>query len=289
MAKPDDVFQVPESAVHNVTGFMNHWDGFVEHYVVPLAWKAAGAFALWFIGGIVIRVLMRALRVAMNRNNVDATLVNYVASALQIALRVLLVLAILSVFGVETTSFAAFVAAAGIAIGAAWAGLLSNLAAGIFIIVLRPYKVGDSITAGGVTGTVQEIGIFTTTMLTADMVQVSVGNTKIFSDNIQNFSVHNIRRVDLIVQMPLAIPFEQAVNLFLPAIKAIPEVLTAPPPEFLIDRINDSGYVLAVRPYTTTADYGKVLPEANHAILRVLQTSTLPPAGPTHFYVERKA
>ena len=118
----------------------------------------------------------------MTRHKVEPTLVRYVVSTVKVVLRVVLVIAILSVFGIETTSFAALLAVADIAIGAAWAGLLANFAAGIFLILLRPFKVGDFIAAAGVTGTVREIGLFTTVIDQPDNVRTTVGNNKPFGD-----------------------------------------------------------------------------------------------------------
>jgi small conductance mechanosensitive channel len=112
-----------------------------------------------------------------------------------------LVVAILGYFGVQTTTFAALIAAAGLAIGTAWAGLLANFAAGAFLLVLRPFKVGDFISAAGVMGTVHEIGLFVTTMDSPDNVRTFVGNNKIFSDTIQNYSANAYRRVDLTAQI----------------------------------------------------------------------------------------
>ena len=129
------------------------------------------------------------------------TLIRYLISFLTIALNIVLVVAILGYFGLETTSFAALLAGAGLAIGAAWAGLLSNFAAGAFLLMFRPFKVGDYILAGGVEGTVHEIGLFTTTIHTPDNVVTIVGNTKIFGDNIKNYSANPYRRVELVAQL----------------------------------------------------------------------------------------
>src|SRR4029453_5172334 len=123
----------------------------------------------------------------LERQKVDATVTRYVASILGVALNIILVVAILGYFGVETTSFAALVAGLGIAVGAAWGGLLSNFAAGGFILVLRPFKVSDYVVAGEVEGTVQMIGLFNTTIDTPDNVQPFVGNAKIMGGTIKNF------------------------------------------------------------------------------------------------------
>ena len=115
-------------------------------------------------------------------------------------LDIILVVAILGFFGVQTTTFAAVLAAAGIAIGMAWSGLLANFAAGVFLVIFRPFKTGDFVSAGGVTGTIHEIGLFVTTIDAPDNVRNIVGNNKIFGDNIQNYSTNPYRRVELVAQ-----------------------------------------------------------------------------------------
>src|SRR6201988_5018277 len=169
--------------------------------VVNIGLKIGGAIIVWVIGRWLISLSMRLLTAALTRQHVEATLIRYLISFLTIALNIVLVVAILGYFGFETTSFAALIAAVGIAIGAAWAGLLSNFAAGAFLLMFRPFKVGDYILAGGVEGTVVEIGLFTTTINTPDNVMTIVGNGKVFSDNIKNYSANPYRRVDLLAQL----------------------------------------------------------------------------------------
>jgi small conductance mechanosensitive channel len=117
--------------------------------LVAVAWKVVGALALWLIGRGLIAFTLRLLGRALSRQNFDATLARYMQTGLSVVLNVALVVAILGFFGVETTTFAALVAAGGVAIGVAWGGLLANFAAGAFLVFLRPFKVGDSVTAGG--------------------------------------------------------------------------------------------------------------------------------------------
>src|SRR4029453_4265737 len=162
--------------------------------VVGVGLKVLGAIAVWIIGRWLIGLAMRLLTAGLTRQHVDATLIRYLISFLTIALNVILVVAILGYFGLETTSFAALLAGVGLAVGAAWAGLLSNFAAGAFLLMFRPFKVGDYILAGGVEGTVHEIGLFTTPIHTPDNVVTIVGNTKIFADNIKNYSTNPYRR-----------------------------------------------------------------------------------------------
>ena len=228
--------------------------------------KILGAIAVWIVGRWLIGLATRLLTRALDRQRVDPTLQRYIANIVGVALTIVLVVAILGYFGVETTSFAALIAAMGIAIGAAWAGLLANFAAGAFLVVLRPFKVGDYVKAGGTEGTVREIGLFATTILTPDNVTTFVGNNKIFSDTIQNFSASDYRRVDRLAQLAHGVDARDAIARLREALKRIPNVAPAPAPDVEIVDFNERGPVLAVRPYTHTDHYWQVYFDTNKAI-----------------------
>src|SRR5262245_60732293 len=138
--------------------------------LMAVGWKVAGAVVLWLVGRWLVGFALRLVGQAFAKQRVDVTLTRYTQTALGILLNVALIVAILGFFGVETTTFAALLAAGGVAIGVAWGGLLANFAAGAFLVFLRPFKVGDFVTAGGVTGTVEAIGLFGTTINTSDNV-----------------------------------------------------------------------------------------------------------------------
>ncbi|MBD2384069.1 mechanosensitive ion channel family protein [Cylindrospermum sp. FACHB-282] len=228
--------------------------------------KIVGAILLWFIGQQLIDFAIKLVRRAFRSQHLDATLINYLVNIISITLRIVLIVALLGFFGVETTSFAALLAAAGIAIGAAWSGLLANFAAGAFLIVFRPFKVGDFITAGGITGTVTEIGLFTTSINTPDNVLTIIANNKIFADNIQNFSANPYRRVDLQAQLHHDVEHNQAIALLKEKISQIPHVLSNPAPDVEILTFNLAGPVLAVRPYCSNDYYWQVFFDTNKAI-----------------------
>ena len=228
--------------------------------------KVAGAVALFVIGRWLIRLAVRVMTTALDRQRIDPTLQRYIANIVNVALNIVLVVAILGYFGVETTSFAALVAAMGIAIGAAWGGLLANFAAGAFLIVLRPFKVGDYVKAGGSEGTVKEIGLFATTIVTGDNVTTFVGNNKIFSDTIQNFSANPYRRVDRLAQLAHGVDVHDAIRRLKESLVAIPNIAREPPPDVEIVDFNERGAVLAVRPYTHTDHYWQVYFDTNRAI-----------------------
>ena len=175
----------------------------------------AAAIAFWVIGRWLIGKVVSLMQAAMSRNNVDPTLTKYLGSIVAISLNIALVLGILGYFGIQTTSFAAMLAGAGVAIGAAWSGMLGNFAAGAFMLVLRPFKVGDFVQVGGITGTIHELGLFGTTLITPDNVMTIVGNGKVFGDTIQNFSALPVRRVDRSAQLAGSVDPLEAIARFL--------------------------------------------------------------------------
>ncbi len=178
--------------------------------------KILGAIAIWIIGRWLIGVALRMIGSALRKQKIDPTLIRYIHSTVAAVLNIVLVIAILGFFGVETTSFAALIAAAGVAIGMAWSGLLSNFAGGVFLVILQPFKVGDFVTVVGVTGTVEEVGLFATTLNTPDNVKTILGNGKIFGDTIQNYSANPYRRVELLAQLAHGVDPQSAVTLLKP-------------------------------------------------------------------------
>ncbi|HEU0121524.1 MAG TPA: mechanosensitive ion channel family protein [Bryobacteraceae bacterium] len=228
--------------------------------------KVIGAIALWIIGRWLIGVATTVLGRALRRQQIEETLIQWLVASVGVALNIALVVAILGYFGVETTTFAALIAAAGVAIGAAWAGLLANFAAGVFLVILRPFKVGDFVSVGGVTGTVSEIGLFATTIQTPENVSTFVGNNKIFTDTIQNFSTNSFRRVDRTAQLHGAVDANAAIGLLKEKLLTIPNVAATPGPEVEILDFNLMGPVLAVRTYTHTNHYWQVYFDMNRLI-----------------------
>ncbi|MDX2167192.1 MAG: mechanosensitive ion channel family protein [Deltaproteobacteria bacterium] len=228
--------------------------------------KIIGAVVLWIIGRWLIRTATSLIDKALERQSVDTTVARYIASSIAVLLTIALVIALLGFFGVETTTFAALLAAGGVAIGVAWSGMLANFAAGVFMVILRPFKVGDFISAGGVTGTVTALDLFATTINTPDNVKTIVGNNKIFADNIQNFSANAYRRVDLTAQLAHGVDALAAMALLKPRLAAIANVLPTPAPDVEILEFTAAGPVLAVRPYCNNANYWQVYFDANKTI-----------------------
>lgn len=218
--------------------------------VLDIGGKILGAIALWIVGRVIIGAVRRLVRRATEVRKVDATLIRYLDSVLGVMLQILLIVAILGVFGIQTTTFAGLLAAAGVAIGMAWSGLLSNFAAGVFLILFSPFKVGDRISAAGIVGCVHELGLFVTSVDTDDGIRTYVANSKLFSDNIVNFSANPYRRVDMGAQLAHGVnPVEAAARLKA-RLAQIPNVLKDPAPMVEIDKFNMAGTVLLVRTYT---------------------------------------
>ncbi|MGC1378283.1 MAG: mechanosensitive ion channel family protein [Anaerolineales bacterium] len=241
----------------------------IQSIVLPLGLKLLGAVAAWIIGSWLISFMVDYLGKAQLARKTDPTLVKYFEGGLKVGLRILLVVAIFGILGIETTSFAALLAAAGVAIGMAWSGLLANFAAGVFLVFLRPFKVGDTITAGGVSGAVKEIGLFVSTIDTGDNVRVFVGNNAIFADKIQNFSANPYRRVELSAQFAHDADLNDAMQRLRAKVEAIPNVMKTPAPDIEILTFSEYGTVLAVRPYCHNDNYWQVYFDTNKAIAAV--------------------
>lgn len=255
---------------------MLNWWNSTTPILTTVIFKIIGAIVIYLIGrwliGISTRLLLRILAV----RSFDATLTRYVVNILGVSLNIILIVAILGYLGVETTSFAALLAGVGLAVGAAWSGLLANFAAGAFLIIFRPYKVGDYVSAAGVEGTVVEIGLFNTTLLTADSVTTIVGNAKVSGENIKNFSTHSFRRVDRTAQLAFGVDPLDAMARLKPALASIPNVLADPSSDVEILDFNAMGTLLAVRLYCHTDHYWQVYFDTNRLIAATFGTAGYP-------------
>jgi small conductance mechanosensitive channel len=265
------------------TDVVTLWDR-AAPVLTAAALKVGAALLLYMVGRWLISFAVSMLSRVLTARNFDATLQRYIANILSVVLNILLVVAILGYFGLQTTSFAALLAGVGLAVGAAWSGLLGNFAAGAFLIIFRPYKVGDYVVAGGVEGTVVEIGMFNTVITSPDNVTTVVGNGKISNDIIKNFSHNSHRRVDRIAQLAFGVDPLDAIARLQPAIAAIPNVLAEPAPTIEILDFNELGTQLAVRPHCHTDHYWQVWFDTNKAIAATFAAAGFPPP----FNVERE-
>ena len=241
--------------------------------IIALGIAVLEALALWIVGRWLIGFAINLIGRGMAKQKIDPTLIRYMQNAVAAILNIVLVIAILGFFGVQTTSLAALIAAAGVAIGLAWSGLLANFAAGVFLVILQPFKVGDFVTAGGIMGTVHEVGLFVTYIDTLDNVRHIVGNGKIFGDVIQNYSTNAYRRVDLTAQLAHGVDVHVAMAALKKALAGIPNVMTNPAPDVEILTFTLAGPVLAVRPYCNNKDYWQVYFDTNRLIKETFTTA----------------
>jgi len=250
--------------------------------LMAAAWKIAGAFVLWLAGRWLISFATRTLGRALARQEFDLTLSRYLQTGLSVILNIALIVALLGFFGVETTTFAALLAAGGVAIGVAWGGLLSNFAAGAFLVFLRPFKVGDIVTAAGVTGSVEAIGLFGTTINTPDNVLTIVGNGAVFSGTIQNYSANPYRRVDLTATISSTVDHHQAIRLLKDRLARVPNVLSSPAPDVDILQFTPAGPQLCVRPYCSNQHYWQVYFDTNRLIRESFGEAGFPAPMPAY-------
>lgn len=266
--------------------FVKIWEQ-IQPIIIQYSLRVIGAIIVWVVGRWVISLIVKLLRRALMAREVDPTLQKYLGSIVGVSLNVLLAIAILAQFGIETTSFAALIAAAGLAIGTAWGGLLANFAAGAFLLVLRPFRVGDIIGAAGTVGVVEEIGLFATTLMTPDGIRTFVGNNKLFGDNIQNYTDTPYRRMERTMQLANGVDVDDAIERLGKAVAAIPGVLAQPAPLIGVSDYTLSGPVLSIRPYCKPADALAVQASINEVVRRVSKEAGYP--APEVAYVVRQA
>jgi small conductance mechanosensitive channel len=245
----------------------------VNTILIGFLLKLIGGVALWFVGTWIIKIALKLVRRALAGSNLDTTVRSYLISVIALVLRVVLIVAILGFFGIQTASFAALLAGAGVAIGAAWSGLLSNFAAGVFLQLFRPFAVGQSISAAGVSGTVEEIGMFVTTIESRDNVRHIVPNSKLLGDTILNYSILPYRRVDLVAQLDNSTDVIAIISLLKDALRAIPNQFEGKSPDVEILEFNESGPRLTVRLYSHNRHYSQIYFDTNRVILDVLKRS----------------
>lgn len=208
---------------------------------------------LWLVGKVV-----KLAGNGMQKADVDETLIPFLSSLVSWSLKILLFISIASMLGVATTSFIAVLGAAGLAIGLALQGSLANFAGGVLVLIFKPYKVGDLISAQGFTGTVKEVQIFNTILLTPQNERVIIPNSKMSNDSLINHTIEGKRRIDLVVGISYESDIDKAKAALLEAMKNDPKVLTEPAPYVGVAELADSSVNLAVRPWCNNADYWDV-------------------------------
>jgi len=232
--------------------------------------KFVAAVAVFIIGRWIAKILTRIVRRLMERSKVDPTLVKFTGSVTYIALMAFVIVAALAQLGLQTTSFIAVLGAAGLAIGLALQGSLSNFAAGFLMILFRPFKVGDFIEGAGTAGTVEEIQIFTTQILTPDNKTVIIPNAKLTGDNITNWTVKGTRRVDLVFGIGYGEDIDKARQIMADVIAKDSRILKDPAPTIAVYELADSSVNFVVRPWSKAGDYWDVYFDITENIKKAL-------------------
>ncbi|NQY28689.1 MAG: mechanosensitive ion channel [Flavobacteriaceae bacterium] len=220
--------------------------------------KIIGALLIWIIGSWVIKKSLKQTSKVMDKRGYEKSLQKFLINLLSWTFKIVLIITILGVLGIETTSFAAILAAAGLAIGLALQGSLANFAGGVLIMIFKPFKIGDLIEAQGELGVVKEIEIFTTKINTPENKEVIIPNGTLSNGNITNYSTEGILRVNLTIGVGYDEDIKEAKAVLLKVLTDNPQVLSDPAPTVNVSELADSSVNFAVRPWATTADYWSV-------------------------------
>jgi small conductance mechanosensitive channel len=217
--------------------------------------KALGAITVLVVGIWVARRLRGMLRAYLSATRIDPTLVPFISSLVYWGMVAFVIIAVLGVFGVPTAQFVAVLGAAGLAVGLALQGTLSNFAAGVMLLIFRPFSVSHWVEIGGTSGSVQEIGVFSTVLHTGDNIRVVVPNAQVFGQTIRNFSANPTRRIDLVIGVSYSDDLQVAQETLERVVAADERVLAEPAPKIAVHQLGDSSVDFIVRPWCATSDY----------------------------------
>jgi small conductance mechanosensitive channel len=231
----------------------------LQEWIALYGLKVVAAIAILVIGTFAAKIIRSILRRILQKSKVDETLVSFITSLSYVALMAFIIIAAVQKLGVQTTSFVAVLGAAGLAIGLALQGSLSNFAAGVLMIIFKPFKIGDFIEAGGTAGTVEEIGIFTTELKTPDNKKVIIPNAKITSDNIVNYTVKGTRRMDLVAGVGYSSDLDKVRKVLEEILAEEERFLKDPAPKIGVLELADSSVNFVFRPWVKTDDYWDTL------------------------------
>lgn len=250
---------------------INNYDKYVDivvQYGSMYGVKLIFAIIVFLIGKRVARVLTNLAVKAMKKSNVDNELTGFLESLIYWGLFAIVVIAALGQLGIQTASFIAILGAAGLAVGLALQGSLSNFAAGVLILILRPFNVGNYVEMAGTAGTVTRINIFTTELLTGDNKQIIIPNSRVLDSNIVNFSSTGTRRVDMIFGIGYGDDIDKAKGILRSIIDDDKRILTNKDTRIAVSELGESSVNFVVRPWVNSADYWEVLFDINAEVKR---------------------
>ena len=224
-------------------------------FITTYGIKVIGAIIILILGRIAAGIGRKVVKKVLEKTKTDPAVVSFVGSMIYFLILIFAVLAALAKFGIQTASFVAILGAAAFAIGFALQGSLANFAAGVLILVLRPFKVGDYIDGAGVGGTVKDIQLFTTVLATPDNIKIMVPNGKLFGDTIKNFSGFDTRRIDFVIGIGYTSDIQKAYDVLMSLIKEDTRILSDPPTNIAVSELADSSVNFVVRPWVKRSDY----------------------------------
>jgi small conductance mechanosensitive channel len=238
----------------------------METYIISWGINIVTAIVIYIIGKIIVGVLINVFGKVMARSKYDEMLIDFVKAILRVILMLFVIVASLNQLGADTTSLVAILGAAGLAIGLSLQGSLQNFAAGVMLLVLRPFKAGDFVDAGGDSGVIKSISIFTTVMTTPDNKEIIIPNGAIYGGNITNYSAKETRRVDMVVGIGYDSDLKKAKEILNEMVAADDRVLKDPAPTVAVAELADSSVNFVVRPWVATDDYWGVKFDFTEAI-----------------------
>jgi small conductance mechanosensitive channel len=230
-------------------------EAILNTYLIPWGTKIVLALLVFIVGRWIAKLLTKGLQKLMTKSKVDEMLVSFLGNIAYTALLAVVVLAALEQLGVNTTSALAILGAAGLAVGLALKDSLSSFAAGVMLIIFRPFQLGDFVEAGGESGVVEEIRIFHTVLRTGDNREITMPNAQIYSGTIINYSARDTRRIDLVIGIGYGDDIKMASDLLMQVLEADNTVLKDPAPAVMLLELGASSVDFAVRPWVKTADY----------------------------------
>ncbi|HJD94192.1 MAG TPA: mechanosensitive ion channel [Bacteroides togonis] len=236
------------------------------NYGIELGKSLLAALVIYIVGRFIIKYILRFITSLMVKRKVEVSVQTFLRSLLKIVLNLILAFAIISKLGVETTSFAALLASAGVAIGMALSGNLSNFAGGLIILVFKPFKVGDYIDAPGGSGTVKEIQIFHTLIATTDNRMIYIPNGSLSSNAVTNYNKQETRRLEWVFGVEYGEDVQKVRAVLQRIVDADPRILTTPAPMIVLKTLNASSVDVMVRVWTKTEDYWDVMFEVNELV-----------------------
>ena len=247
------------------------------------------AIVIWFIGLWIIKILTKGIKRALDKGDYDLSLKKFMLNLTGWALKIILIVVVLGTVGIETTSFAAILAAAGLAIGLSLQGSLSNFAGGILIMIFKPFKVGDTIQAQGELGTVKEIDIFTTKLNSPDNKQIIIPNGALSNGNITNFTYLGTRRIDFTFGVDYGSDIKKTKEILMNQLTSHPKVLKEPAPIVSLMELADSSINFIARPWVNTEDYWTVYFEITESTKEALDAAGIEIPYPHRVQITKKA